>query len=379
MRDAVAAGAVTVGLVVLVAVPDAVPTTRQWLLVAGIPCAVAVRRTWPVASWLGLVVLAAAGTWLDRAGADSSSGLLVVLMGAYAVVAYGPRWCGVPLVLPVSAAAAALDSVVTGEPLSQQWPDALTAVVAVTLAVGLGSAVRTMRRTAEQLAAQGEQLQARNAVLEELAVVEAENATLVERARIAREVHDVLAHHMVAVQIHAQVATRFFERRPDKSRVALGHLRDNSAAATAALRRLLGHPARPGSADPQPTLADLPDLVASLAPLGVDVEVRTEIGTPPPDVQLAIYRVVQEALTNAVRHGGCRTARVVVRGVDGGIRVTVDDDGRSGVGPDEAREGAGHGLRGMRERVALHGGKLDLSVGELGGWRVAATFGRAPS
>jgi len=380
VRDGVCAVAFAVLLLVLTVTTVGGPTVRDWALITVTAGAVAVRRTYPVASWLVLVGLTLVE--LCTAGGEPSGGLLGLLMGAYTIVAYGPRWCGVAVVLPISAviAAAPLLAAPTGEESLQIAVDVLTAVVTVALATGLGSVVRTVRQTADQLAEQGERLRARNSVLEHLRIVEAENAALTERARIAREVHDVLAHHMVAIQIHAQVATRFSERQPDKARVALEHLLRNGVAANDALRRLLSHPAGSTAAGPQPALTDLPDLVLSLAPLGVEIDLRLEDPTPPPDVQSAIYRVVQEALTNAVRHGGCRRARVVVRRLDqGDIGVTVDDDGRAGVDPAHVREAAGHGLRGMRERVALHGGGLDLSVGELGGWRVGATFRTAPS
>jgi signal transduction histidine kinase len=194
-----------------------------------------------------------------------------------------------------------------------------------------------------------------------------------ERLAIARDLHDVLAHSLSVVQVQAGVALHLMDERPEQVRTALTAIKQASAdgmhelrAAVAALRRD-GEAAGP-ALSPLPGLHDLPRLIAGAEAAGLNVRLtRGGHGEPvPPAVSVVGFRVVQEALTNAVRHGGATRCDIRVE-ADSRLRVVVDDDGRA-AGPVVE----GNGLRGMRERVAAVGGTLQAGPLPEGGFRVHA-------
>ena len=197
-----------------------------------------------------------------------------------------------------------------------------------------------------------------------------------EQARIARELHDVIAHSVSVIVVQAAAADDVFDERPDQARAALRSIESAGREALGELRRLLA-PVRP-SADgappaPQPGLDRLDELVAPLRAAGLEVEVRREDaqrGAPlPAGVDLSAYRIVQEALTNTLRHAGAARAEVTVRALDGMLELEVVDDGRGAPGPSA---GAGRGIAGMRERAAMLGGTLEAGPLPGGGFRVHA-------
>ena len=202
---------------------------------------------------------------------------------------------------------------------------------------------------------------------------EAAAAVLEERTRIAGELHDVVAHALSAMTVQAGGARRLAVKDPDRARAAFATVEGTGREALTELRRLLGvlrDPGEPGPRDPQPGVAQLEPLVEVVRRAGLPVDVRVEgAGRPlPPGVDLSAYRIVQEALTNTVKHAGPARASVLLRYGERHLDVEVVDDGR---GP---RNGApaGHGLAGMRERTALLGGELDVGRGPGGGFAVRA-------
>jgi signal transduction histidine kinase len=194
-----------------------------------------------------------------------------------------------------------------------------------------------------------------------------------ERMRVARELHDVLAHNISLINVQAGVALHLMDEQPGQSRSALEAIRQASNDALGELRSVLdvlrqGDEAPPRA--PASGLAHLPSLVAGAEATGLQVRTRVE-GTPrplPAGTDLAAFRIVQESLTNVTRHAGPAGATVLVRYGSGDLTVQVDDDGR---GPGAAG-GAGNGIRGMRERVAALGGELDAGPRPGGGFRVRA-------
>jgi signal transduction histidine kinase len=180
-----------------------------------------------------------------------------------------------------------------------------------------------------------------------------------EQARLARELHDVIAHSLSVIVVQAAAADDVFERRPDQARDALRSIEGAGREALGELRRLL--------AGEQPGLDRLGELAEPLRAAGLDVEISVS-GDAPAGVEGSAYRIVQEALTNTLRHAGARRAEVVVRASDGTLELDVRDDGRGG-GFDD---GAGRGIAGMRERAALLGGTLDAGPMPGGGFRVHA-------
>ena len=192
-----------------------------------------------------------------------------------------------------------------------------------------------------------------------------------ERERIARELHDVVAHAVSIMVVQAAAAEELMERDPARARAALAAVQRTGRTAVGELARMLDL-LRGGDADqglvPVPTLDALADLAAEARLAGADVAV--DAGPLPPldpGLQLCAYRVVQEALTNAAKHARQPRVRVRLSAEDGDLVVAVDDDGGSGP---RSSEGTGHGLVGLRERVEVYGGSLDVATRAR--WRLPA-------
>lgn len=203
----------------------------------------------------------------------------------------------------------------------------------------------------------------------------AEHAVADERRRIARELHDVVAHHVSVMGVLATGARRVLARRPEAADEALATIENTSRTTLRELRRLLDvlrTDAEPAAElAPQPSLAGIDSLVEQVRDAGLPVTLRVD-GQPAgldPGVALTVYRIVQEALTNAIKHAGPATAEVRLRFGVFWLTVEVSDDGR---GPAPERDGFGHGLVGMRERVTLYGGTLRTGPRPGGGYRVYA-------
>ena len=211
---------------------------------------------------------------------------------------------------------------------------------------------------------QAAQLQQRAAQLEADQQAQARAAVAAERARIARELHDVIAHSVSVMVIQAGAAEQLLEDTPERARGPLEAVQDTGRQTILELRRLLGILREDGqelSLAPQPGLAGLELLMEEMRLAGLSVQLRVE-GQPgrlPPGIDLAAYRIIQEALTNTLRHAGPAHAEVLVRYQQHAVELEVLDDGH-GPGPNNGASGAsGHGLVGMRERVALYGGTLE--------------------
>lgn len=204
---------------------------------------------------------------------------------------------------------------------------------------------------------------------------EARRAVSEEQARIARELHDVIAHSVSVIVVQASAASDVFDKRPDQARIALRSIEQAGRDALGELRRLLGA-VRPGAEGdptaPQPRLDGLDELAEAPRAGGLEVFVRREgpASSLPAGLELSAYRIVQEALTNTLRHARATRAEVTVRYGSEAVEVDVRDDGRAMPGDEES--GGGHGLVGMRERVSLLGGTLDAGPLPLGGYRVHA-------
>jgi signal transduction histidine kinase len=196
-----------------------------------------------------------------------------------------------------------------------------------------------------------------------------------EQARIARELHDVLAHSVSVIVVQASAADDVFDERPDQARAALRSIESAGREALAELRRLLAavRPDADGElAHPQPGLDRLGELAAPLRAAGLEVAIERadDAGALPAGVDLSAYRIVQEALTNTLRHAGASRAEVTVRSAPGMLELDVLDDGRGGGSP--TSEGGGRGIAGMRERATMLGGTLDAGPLPEGGYRVHA-------
>src|SRR6187397_1272045 len=204
---------------------------------------------------------------------------------------------------------------------------------------------------------------------------EARAATAVaeERARLARELHDIVGHSVSVMTVQASAVRRLLHENQEREREALLVVEQTGREALAEMRRLVGVLRRPEEAPalaPQPSLEHLDRLITHTRELGLPVELRVE-GTPEPlpaSVDLTAYRLVQEGLTNAVKHARADHAEVVVRYGDGHVELTVTDDGSGDGGGDSG----GHGLVGMRERVSIYGGRIEAGPLAAGGYRLHA-------
>jgi signal transduction histidine kinase len=195
-----------------------------------------------------------------------------------------------------------------------------------------------------------------------------------ERARIARELHDVVAHSVSVMVVQAQAGPRLLAA-PDEAVTAFESIEASGREALVELRRLLGI-LRTGDKQlaigPQPGLGSLAGLIEQVREAGLPVELRIEGEqvTLPPGVDLSAYRIVQEALTNTLKHAGRAQAEVVVRYSSSAVELEIVDDGSGALEADI--NGSGHGLIGMRERTALYGGRLDAGPRRDGGYTVRA-------
>jgi signal transduction histidine kinase len=368
-----------------------------YLLLAVGPLALVARRRWP----LGVlaVVEAASTVYSARTYPESGTGL-AVFVALYTVAALERR----RVVAAVTVAAVVLgvvsevvfygDSMVDGEPLY--------VAVVVLAAVSLGEAVRNRRAYVAELRDRAERA-------ERTREEEARRRVADERLRIARELHDVVSHTIGVISVQAGVAAHLLHRRPDKAADSLAAIRQASDEALGELHAMLGV-LREGDGDagaapltPAPGMAELDALVAQAAGAGVEVRVAVE-GEPrrlPPAVDLACYRVVQESLTNVVRHADASRAEITVTHHDGGVVVEITDDGRGAAangrgaadnGAESAggrrsidsdrqdrrsgRSGrsAGQGIVGMQERARALGGTLEAGPRPGGGFRVQASL-----
>jgi signal transduction histidine kinase len=230
---------------------------------------------------------------------------------------------------------------------------------------------RELRRRRIEMGA----LRARAAELERDRAEKLRVAAAEERARIARELHDVVAHSVSVMVVQAQAAQRVLAGPEPSARELLGSIETTGRQALTELRRLLGllreFDGKPTLA-PQPSLAYLDDLLAQVREAGLPVELVVE-GRPatlPQGVDLSAYRIVQEGLTNALKHAGPAHARVLVRYAPAELELEVRDDGHGR--SDGASNGSGQGLVGMRERVSLYGGELRTGRGSDGGYVIHA-------
>src|SRR5215217_6873539 len=297
-----------------------------------------------------------------------------ILVAVYSVAAYGRRWVSVAGLVVAELGLAA----VWLTPAMLERSTFLLFMGVIAVAWVLGHFVGDRQVYAAQLEERTAELERAREELARRAVVE-------ERLRLARELHDVVAHAMSVIAVQSGVGTHVADSRPEEVGKALAAIEATSRAALTELRRLLGvlrQDSEPqASLTPVPGLANLEGLLAEVAKAGLAVKLRVE-GRPAPlptGLDLSAYRIVQEALTNVVKHAGPAHAQVTIGYRDQEVTVEVTDDGRGAVPPaSDGRMGTGHGLTGMRERVAAFNGDLEVGPRPGGGFRVAVRLPLAP-
>ena len=327
-----------------------------------------VRRRWPIP--VLIVTLAATighAALIEGPVVNESLGALVAL---FTVAERYDRRVSVTAVLAVAAAFAA---VILARAAGSQI--AVSGFIQTLLAVGivwaLGDWARTRRRYADAIE---ENARLQVADREE----RARRAVQDERERIARELHDIVTHHVSVVVIQAGAGLTALERRPEQARTALEAIDRTGRQALTDMRRMLGilgagQPADDPSREPMPSLGRLGELIEEVRAAGLPVELSIEGDRRPLDagIELSAYRIVQEALTNALKHASGARARVSIRYEDRALEIDVADQGGSGRRDLGEAGSGGRGLIGMRERVALFAGQLEAGPHD-GGFRVRA-------
>jgi signal transduction histidine kinase len=333
-----------------------VPWWAVWLVEAAVGLPVAVRRRWPAGAFavaLAASLIAAALGLPYGYFASAAAGLYLVALAGHGQARLSASGAG------LLAGAAVLTAGIAGS----RSGAGTAAVIGVAATAGAWAAGKAVRERRARLRAESGRL--------------AERAVTEERLRIARELHDVVAHSMSLIAVKAGVANHVAGSRPEEATDALRVIEDTSRQALTEMRRLLGvlrtdDPRQPDDLAPAPSLADLPDLVRRAASSGIlvtlDLRADPEV---PPGVSLSAYRIVQEALTNVIRHAGPARCQVTVTAGDGEVGIEVVDDGHAGAAPSDGRL-PGHGLAGMRERALVCGGEFAAGYRDGSGFQVSA-------
>jgi|tagenome__1003787_1003787.scaffolds.fasta_scaffold20944118_2 signal transduction histidine kinase len=292
---------------------------------------------------------------------------VVIVIAVYSLAVYAPTWQSILLPLALVLAG--------GLMMGAHDPDdpagsAVTNVVFAGIVLTAGAVVRNYRASTESMRTERDR-----------ATAEARAVAAEERARIARELHDVVAHGMSVVALQAVGGRRVLDTDPGQAREAFDTIERVTSESLDEMRRLLGLLRADDTAPlaPQPTLAQIDGLVEQARAAGAEVEVTVsaDMGDLPPGVDLSAYRIVQEAMTNALKHAPGAHLRLAVHRADGAVVIEVVDDGPG----EHAGPARGHGLIGMRERVELFGGSLEAGTRAEGGFGVRASLplGRVPT
>ncbi len=357
--------------------PSYQPPGLLWLVLTttGLTVPLAWRRRFPLT--VLAVVMGSFVTARLVGNPDVDVALFAIPIAVYSAGTYGgKRLRG----LVFTAAATAAMAELTRE-LVQQIPEYKGFLVAqafdfvlnlamLLVAWALGVTTRSRHEQQAQLASHA-------AALEQQREDNARAAVFAERVRIARELHDVVAHHVSLMGVQAGAARRVMDRQPAKAVSALESIESTSRQAVVEMQRMLGFLRQEDEVDellPQPGLGQLDGLVSQLASakLEVDVVVEGQQRPLPRSVELSAYRIVQEALTNTLKHADADRVAVTVRYAASQLEVEVVDDGRAAA--QSGTDSNGHGLIGMRERALLHGGELVTGRRPEGGFAVHAIF-----
>jgi signal transduction histidine kinase len=340
------------------------PTGAAIVLAAVAGGALVLRRTSPLPVLATTLAATAAIVALD----DDPSGVSVGI-ALYTTAALCERRVSLAA-LVATTAIAATGSAITADTPGRQTSATFGAIIAGMLAVGiwgLGAYAQTQRRYRRELQQRAASAEREREQLAQIAVHE-------ERASIARELHDIVAHSVSVMLVGVRGARDVLRTSPDAAEETLARVERSGEQSLAELRRILAllrEPEQAAESHPQPSLAELTELVAGYRAAGLPVRLEL-IGQPvplPSGVELSVYRIVQEALTNALKHSDPTDVIVTLAYRDGRLELEVVDDGA----PTQLGAAtSGAGLVGMRERVALLGGELETGEREGGGFRVAA-------
>jgi len=342
--------------------------STTYLLVLGLTLPIAIRRRFPIPALVVVLVAMTAYQLYDYPSVNVDAfGPVLVL---YSLVQSRPRWqsiaATIALVACLMVAQAFHSTDVNGA-------DFLNLAVMVILIWTVSELMRSRRAQAEELAM-------RNRELDDARHDLAHQAVADERVRIARELHDVVAHSMSVIAVQSGMGRHVIATQPEEAARALAAIEETSRSALNEMRRILSvlrsEDEPTGSLSPAPTLLDLDHLARQLDDAGLPVTIdivgdRTDV---PAGVDLSAYRIVQEALTNVMKHAGEASAEVHIEYGTDAVVLDIVDDGRGAASSlhEERTPGSANGLVGMRERVAVYGGEITAGPRRGGGFRVHA-------
>ena len=342
---------------------DKGPDWAVWLTPIVVAVPLLFRRRFPFGAPVSSIVMAVAASFIatGEAVTDGLGAIFILTAAAWLIGELDTRSAVVGLLLIYAAV-----PIINLNSTDAAWGDFFWPSVIFTLLWGASRA----------LTVRGHRLSDAEARAHELAAerdVEAQRAVAEERQRIARELHDVIAHSVSVMTVQAGAVRRLLKPEQEKERQALETVEATGRDALTEMRRLVGLLREQGAMpefSPQPGLGSIDSLLDTVRSAGLPVELAVD-GAPrelPPGVDLAAYRVVQEALTNALKYGGTAHAWVALHWRDEELELEVANDGRG----DGDGSGGGHGLAGMRERVAIYGGDLESGPRDGGGYVVRA-------
>lgn len=348
------------------------PDATAYLLLAGQTLPFMIRRKYPLVAMYGMVGSLSLYWLLDYPAGSDASGLIAI----YSAVAYGRHrlttWIhAIVAIVVMTAAASLLASSFFIEENGFSLLIVLAVVTLHSLAAGSGEVMHQRKKWLADLQERASRAEAAVETTARLAVAE-------ERTRIAREMHDVVAHGISVISVQAAAGQEVVRSDPSRGAEIFANIEGTGREALAEMRRMLGV-LRNGDHDhenlaPKPSLSDLDSAIAHCVDAGMNTELITT-GDPrslPPGIELAAYRIIQEALTNAVKHGGdATTAGVALHFGPEEIDIRVSDTGRGAVSS-LTSTGSGNGLLGMRERVDAYGGEFSAGPQPGGGYEVRA-------
>lgn len=302
-------------------------------------------------------------------GYPDTPAALGTLVALYSVAAHGNRKIAIQAL--IGTAIGMSFSILVSEPGDLTLQILISNYIIYGTAWVIGDNVRTRRAYTHELEERAARLESERETRSQEAVIE-------ERRRIAREMHDVVAHNVSVMVVQAGAARRVMDSRPEQARDALSSIETTGRQALTEMRRLTGVLRRDHETDktPQPGLGYLGKLVEQTREAGLPVEVTVE-GRPyelPQGADLSAFRILQEALTNSLKHAGPSSAAVCIRYCPGRLELRVTDDGRGAAERLSNGHVEGHGLVGMRERVSMFGGDLKTGPRPGGGYEVTATL-----
>ncbi len=319
------------------------------------------RRSRPL-TVLTVVMVALGGLSIAYGGSQTWSTIFITVLAVYSSIAHGTR-----LMLATVIAGAGIAIHDLTDPTLHGFGDAIWSSTLLVFSVVAGLAGRAIARRSASLDARAETLEREEESLSAAAAA-------AERRRIAAELHDIISHSLGVVVLQAGAASKVMDRDPEQAHTVLNSIAETGREAIGEMATLLDlmDEDAPSTRDPQPSLANVDRLIARVSDAGLAAELTIEGGpqTLPPAVDVSAFRIVQEGLTNVLKHAGASSVDVVIGYGTEELRISVADDGAGS--PDGP--GGRRGLAGIRERVAVFGGRLEAGPHPAGGWLLTATL-----